>query len=411
MLSKYLRNAPKRFLAELSDFWVNLRISKLLTLRIAMHISKTPTDRVHPSLLWAVVLVLGLSACQVSESPSPSEPIVTSVSNPSWVVQHTDTTSNFIGLFAVDEQTVWAAGTGSTVARTADGGESWTTSIVDSETSLAFRDIHAFSDQSAYVLSIGNGADSKIYRTDDGGMSWDLSFENQDENSFFDCFSFWDADRGFAFSDSFEGEFRLIRTMNGGESWEDLPDDSIPDAREGEGAFASSGTCVVTRPGGLGWFSTGASGVDTRVIRTSDYGETWEEAPTPIASDSDAAGVFTLSFLDDQMGIAMGGDYAARDSSLLNTAVTHDGGKTWSAGGWSTITGSVFGVSYVPQADTPTLIAVAPTGSDFSTDNGTSWTSFSDEDFWAVAGISPSAVWAAGPNQIARLRSGSQASN
>lgn len=378
-----------------------------------MQTRKLSRDHFQTFLLLPLVLtlVLVMGACQESGSEEPSAPTATSISNPSWVIQHTDTTANFIGLFAVDEQTVWASGTGSTVVRTSDGGESWTTSIVDDGSSLAFRDIHAFNNDTAYVLSIGNATDSRIYRTDDGGMSWGLSFENQDENSFFDCFSFWDENRGIAFSDSFEGEFRLIRTMNGGESWEDLPDDSIPDARDGEGAFASSGTCVVTRPGGLGWFSTGASGIDTRVIRTADYGESWEEAPTPIASGSDAAGVFTLSFLSDQMGVAMGGDYAARDSSVLNTALTYDGGKTWSAGGLSTITGSIYGVSYVPGTETPTLIAVAPTGSDFSIDNGTSWKSFSREDFWSVAGISPEAVWAAGPNHIARLRSGSSATN
>ncbi|TDI73920.1 MAG: oxidoreductase [Bacteroidetes bacterium] len=358
------------------------------------------------ALLTLIFIGFGLNACQTSEDNSTPSAAQQGIINPAWVVQHTDTTTNYIGLFAVDENIVWASGSGGVVTRTTDGGESWTSSVVDGASSLAFRDIHAFNESTAYVLSIGNGTDSRIYQTDDAGMSWNLVFENQDENSFFDCLSFWDEDRGIAFSDSYEGEFRLIRTLDGGASWSDVPDDQLPDAHPGEGAFASSGTCLVTRAGGLGWFSTGASGIDTRVIRTADYGVTWEAAPTPIESGSGSAGIFTLSFLDDEMGVAMGGDYSARDSLLLNTALTMDGGASWTTGGQSTIRGSIFGVSYVPGSPSPTLIAVAPTGSDISTDNGASWTSFSTDDFWSVAGISPTAVWAAGPGRLARLQSG-----
>lgn len=327
-----------------------------------------------------------------------------SIANPSWEIQYTDSTARFIGLFPVDSKTVWASGANGKFVRTTDGGESWISGTVEGADSLEFRDIHAFDNRTAYILSIGNATDSRIYRTDDGGETWNLSFQNQDPNSFFDCFSFWNRERGIAFSDSHEGKFRLIRTMNGGTTWEDIPADAVPDAREGEGAFASSGTCVVTRPGGLGWFSTGASGVDTRVIRTADYGETWSEAPTPIESGSSSAGIFSLSFLDNENGIAVGGDFGKPDSLFLNTATTSDGGETWTAAGMSNIRGSIYGATYVPGTPSPTVIAVAPTGSDLSTDNGRSWNLFSSQDFWAVAATSPEDVWAVGPNHIARLR-------
>ena len=144
------------------------------------------------------------------------------------------------------------------------------------------------------MLSIGNGTDSRFYTTSDGGASWELSYQNEDPNAFFDCLSFWDRQRGIAFSDSYEGEFNLMRTQDGGASWHRIDPDVIPDARPGEGAFASSGTCLVTRPGGLAWFGTGASGVDTRVIRTEDFGDTWSEASTPIQSTDGASGYLLL---------------------------------------------------------------------------------------------------------------------
>jgi len=296
----------------------------------------------------------------------------------------------------------------SRIQRTVDGGATWSGGTVPGAERLQFRDVHAFDAENAFVLSIGGGSDSRIYRTRDGGATWDLSFQAQDSTAFFDCLSFWDADRGFAFSDSHEGEFRLIRTMDGGANWERIPPEAVPDARDGEGAFAASGTCVITRPGGLGWFSTGASGVDTRVFSTTDYGDTWTDIVTPIESNSGGSGIFSLSFLDDDRGAAFGGDYGRPDSVFNNVAVTFDGGATWSLAGRSGLGGSIFGGSYVPHAPTPTMVAVAPTGSEYSVDNGVNWTRIDSVAYWTVDFVSADAGWAAGPDIIAKIVNGAQ---
>ena len=154
----------------------------------------------YPSLsriqlaILTLPLLLASSAClNPTDSPTenPADPLIAKgLSNPSWDIQYQDSTTRFIGLFAVDDQTVWAAGTGGKFARTADGGETWFSGAVAEADSLGFRDIHAFDNRTAYVLSIGNLDNSRIYRTDDGGLTWDLQFKNQDPNSFFDCFSF-----------------------------------------------------------------------------------------------------------------------------------------------------------------------------------------------------------------------------
>jgi len=324
---------------------------------------------------------------------------------PSWEVQYTDSTTGFWAISIVDADTVWVSGTRGRVARTLDGGESWTVTEVPGAQELQFRDVHAFSASEAFVLSIGNGIDSRIYRTSDGGTSWDLSFQNEDPNGFFDCLSFWDRERGVAFSDSFEGEFTLIRTLDGGASWERLDPAFIPDARPGEGAFAASGTCLVTRPGGLAWFGTGASGMDTRVIRSADFGRSWEEAPTPIQSTDGASGVFSLSFLDDETGMAVGGKYNQPDSLYDDAAVTSDGGRSWTLVTRTGLGGAVSGVSYVPGAPTPTLVAVSASGgSAYSLDNGGSWTVFDTTSYQAVAFAAPDVGWAVGRGRISRVR-------
>lgn len=332
-----------------------------------------------------------------------STPAREALTDPAWQVQLRDTTVRFIGLYAVDRETVWAAGSGGHVARSTDGGATWALMTVPGADSLQFRDVHAFDGREAFVLSIGNGPDSRIFHTADGGATWTLSFRNNDPDAFFDCLSFWDRRRGVAFSDSHDGEFTLIRTLDGGATWERIDTARVPDARPGEGAFASSGTCVVTRPGGPGWFATGASGVDTRVIRTADYGDRWAAAPTPIPSPSSTGGIFSLAFLDDVTGVAVGGDFTAADTTYDDVALTHDGGATWVPGGRTGLGGAVYGVSWVPGAATLTLVAVSPAGSAYSADGGGSWTRFGDDEYWSVAFVAPDAGWAAGPGRISRI--------
>lgn len=351
--------------------------------------------RFFPVLLLAIVAI----GCTSSDSTQT----LAELNDPSWEWQYQDSSAFFIGIHAVDETTVWAAGSNGQVVRTIDGGASWSSMIVPGADSIQFRDVHAFDGDHAFVLSIGNGTDSRIYRTSDGGATWDLSFQNEDENAFFDCFSFWDQTAGFAFSDSYEGEFTLIRTRNGGESWSRIDPELVPDARPGEGAFAASGTCVQTRPGGLGWFATGASAVDTRVIRTKDYGATWTESLTPIASITNTQGISTMSILDEGHIAVLGGDFTQRDSIYANVALSEDGGDTWRLASSAPIGGSVYGSTYVPGTSSPTLIGVAPTGTAYSSDNAATWSRIDDTNFWTISAVSVDGIWAAGPGGVARL--------
>lgn len=352
--------------------------------------------------LLFLIPVLLLTACS-----TPDDPVVTLV-NPSWDWQYEDSTAFFIGIHAVDAGTVWAAGSNGRVVRSMDAGATWDTFFVPGAEDLQFRDVHAFNGQHALVLSIGNGTDSRIYRTMDGGANWELSFQNEDENAFFDCFSFWDPDTGFAFSDSYEGEFTLIKTTDGGDSWSRIDPAIVPDARDGEGAFAASGTCVKTWDGGLGWFATGASAEDTRVIRTTDYGASWDETVTPIASRTGSEGISTMSVLDEQHLAILGGDYTQRDSIYANVAISTDGGVSWTSGTSAPIGGSVFGSTYVPGTTSPTLIGVAPTGTAFSGDNASSWQRIDDTNFWTITSVGVDATWAAGPGGVAKLVNGQQ---
>lgn len=344
-------------------------------------------------LFAPLLLLLVLAACE-TRTPEPEAP---SFQGGSWVFVETDTAANFIGLDPVDANVVWASGTRGTFARTTDGGRSWTTDTVPGATSLQFRDVHAVSAETAYLLSAGDGENSRIYKTTDGGATWTLQFTNGPEG-FFDCLDFWDDNRGLAFSDAVDGEFILLKTDDG-ENWTRILPENVPDALPGEGGFAASGTCVVTRPGGLGWIGTGASGQGGRVYRTTDYGETWNVVATPLGVGSSTSGIFSLTFLDDQHGAALGGDYTKVDTAQTpNVAITTDGGATWTMHGATNLRGAVYGASYVPGTATPTLVATSPTGMDYSTDDGHTWMPLDSVGGpWSVAFVSPTEGWAAAP--------------
>jgi photosystem II stability/assembly factor-like uncharacterized protein len=311
-------------------------------------------------------------------------------------------TAQLIGLDAVDERIAWAAGAGGTWVRTTDGGETWETGTVAGAESLQFRDVHAVDAETAYLLSIGNGPDSRIYRTDDGGRSWALQFQADDERAFYDCFDFWSAGSGIAFSDAVEGEFPLIATHDG-RAWERLPVDRLPDAFQGEGSFAASGTCVVARGDSLAWFGTGA-GAEARVFRTADRGRSWEAVATPLAHGTPTTGTASLAFLDDWRGAVMGGDVAKPAEPTASVAVTEDGGRSWRLAGRPERPGAIYGGAFVPGAPTPSLVVVGPAGVALSTDFAATWTTIDTLDHWSVTFAAPTTGWAVGPDgRITRI--------
>ena len=142
--------------------------------------------------------------------------------------------------------------------RTIDGGETWETLVIAGADSLDFRDIQAFDQNTAFVLSIGPGDQSRIYKTSDGGKIWQRQFTNSDPKAFYDCFAFWDSTHGIAVSDSVDGKFPLIATSDG-MTWNPVVVKKMPAALPSEGAFAASGTCIATFGKNDVWFGTGGS--------------------------------------------------------------------------------------------------------------------------------------------------------
>jgi hypothetical protein len=113
-------------------------------------------------------------------------------------VQTVATEASFRGLSVVSAKVAWASGTKGTIARTTDGGKTWAAQTVPDADKLDFRDVEAFSETTAYILSAGPGPDSRIYKTSDGGKTWALQFKNAEPEGFLDAIAFWDDRNGIA---------------------------------------------------------------------------------------------------------------------------------------------------------------------------------------------------------------------
>lgn len=313
-------------------------------------------------------------------------------SNAQWQKQNIDTKASLRGLSVVSDKIIWASGTGGTVLRSIDGGKNWSVNKVPEAEKLDFRDIEAFDADTAYILSIGPGESSRIYKTTDGGKSWKLQFKNTNEKAFFDAVAFWDKTHGIAMSDPVDGKYVLIETTDG-ETWKPLDTSQMPNAKDGEAAFAASGTCLITQGKNNVFLISG--GTDARVFRSSDRGKTWSVSDTPIAKGTAGSGIFSIAMRDAKNGIIVGGNYEKPDEINNKLAFSSDSGKTWNLS--TGLSGYRSGVVYV---DKKTIVAVGASGSDLSTDGGKSWKNLDKENYNAVQANGKKAIWAVGANGL-----------
>jgi photosystem II stability/assembly factor-like uncharacterized protein len=316
-----------------------------------------------------------------------------------WANQPSSTTARLRGVSAVSDRVAWASGTEGTVVLTLDGGKTWDRRNVLGASDLDFRDIEAFDERTAYILSIGEGSQSRIYKTLNSGATWALQLTNPDPKGFLDALAFWDAEHGLVLGDPVGGRFVILSTDDGGKTWNRTAQGGMPAALLGEGAFAASGTCLVVQGDRTAWFGTGGG----RVFRSTDRGRSWTVHSTPIRAGNGSSGIFSLGFWDADHGVAVGGDYKETDRAGNVCALSSDGGRSWRLPRGPGPAGYRSAVVRVPDTPGPTLIAVGPTGTDWSEDGGETWTKLAGDGFHAAAIKSPLVGWAVGEHgRIAR---------
>ena len=284
----------------------------------------------------------------------------------------------------------WASGSKGTVLRTEDGGFVWQGCAVPAGAAdLDFRGIQAFDEQTAIVMSSGPGERSRLYRTDDGCLSWRLLKTNNDAAGFWDAIRFTDRQHGMLLGDPVGGRFVLLRTADGGVTWTRISGESVAAVKD-QGAFAASNSALLLSSptewsfctGGVAgphvWHGstefTAAPGVRKGSSPLSDTASSEELISE---AKAEASGCFSLAQHGEAI-VAVGGDYKrpeAGEGTAWSTAAAKAENNGHANFRFGTAQAGPGGYrSSVDWNDTiKAWVAVGPTGTDVSTDDGIRW--------------------------------------
>ncbi|MBC2845856.1 WD40/YVTN/BNR-like repeat-containing protein [Winogradskyella flava] len=262
---------------------------------------------------------------------------------------------------------------------------------------LHFRAIKAIKGD-LFVISITDPA--KLYKLYRKSNEPKLVYEEHNEKVFYDSMDFWNDEEGIAIGDPTDDCMSIIITRNGGETWTKLSCDGLPEAKEGEAAFAASDTNI-SIVGDKTWVATG--GKSSRIMFSPDKGKTWEVFETPILQGKETTGMYSVDFYDENNGFAIGGDYTKPNDTLANKIRTKDGGETWKVVADGKGPGYRSCVQYIPNGNGKELVAIGFKGIDYSNDSGHSWKHLSDEGFYTIRFLNDSVAYAAGRGRISKL--------
>lgn len=337
-----------------------------------------------------LIASLVLASCSGSFRPGDFRLVFTDLS--------TGSEASIRALCVVNENIVWAGGSGGQYLLTANGGNTWKTGIVEGAETDDFRSIYAWGPSRAQVF--GTSSPGRGYMTETAGEEWQLVFEDSTAGVFFNSLSYADEFRGVALSDPVDSISYIIKTNDGGFSWSRIT--GLPVLNDSEYNFAASNSCIQYNRSGRIWMVTG--GGDSRVFTSADHGDNWDVAPSGLAYSVPSGGIFSVSFVDESKGIIVGGTYDKPELNDRIAAFTLDGGEKWILSDKmpAEFRSCVFWMKY---RNRDIAVAVGKTGIDISTDHGNSWHNISDKGYYtgrAVPGTS-TAFLAGSDGRIAKI--------
>jgi len=272
------------------------------------------------------------------------------------------------GLSVVDNKTAWISGSKGYIAITIDGGKNWVWQQVKGYEQADFRDIEAFSDKEAIIMSSGTPA--LILKTIDGGVSWQLKYRNIDTTYFLDAMDFADTHHGFILGDPIKNKFLLFETKDGGNTWNNHDG---PVALPGEAAFAASGTCLRITPAGNIFIATGGAIAEVDMPKINGG---WDHHPLPVIKGQSAQGAFSIAIGKNQW-VVVGGDYQHDKYSDSTTCYSIDSGLIWQLANTSPA-GYQSCAEYINGA---TFLSTGTPGSNITNDGGKTWAKIDSTSF------------------------------
>lgn len=276
-----------------------------------------------------------------------------------------DSNYSFRGLSVVDNKVAWLGGSNGRVGMSIDGGKNWTFTVVPGFEKADFRTIYGFDKNTAIIANAGSPA--CILRTTDGGAHWGQMYKNDHAAAFIDGVDFWDKKNGVIYGDPINDKLLLLSTTDGGLTWNEFPDSSRVVLEKGEASFAASGTGI--RCFGKTNLVITTGGKVSRILFSSNKGTTWKKIKSPMIQGQSSQGIFSIAFITTNLMITVGGDFLNERNCIDHVYYTVNGGFEWkkprlTTGGYR---------ECVEFIGPKTLMAVGPTGSDITVNEGEYW--------------------------------------
>jgi photosystem II stability/assembly factor-like uncharacterized protein len=280
-------------------------------------------------------------------------------------VLHQDKPTSIRGLSVVNDNIAWISGSKGYIAITTNGGKTWAWQQIKGFEKSDFRDIEAFSDKEAIIMSSGTPA--LILNTTDGGINWKVNYRKDDSTYFLDAMDFDTPKHGFVMGDPISDKYLLMETKDGGNKWNTY---NGPDAIKNQAAFAASGTCLVTK----GTFAIATGGSTAEIITTN--GTSWTHHTLPIVQGNSAQGAFSLAVSKNQL-IVVGGDYQNDKRQDSIACYSSDKGLTWHLAD-SFPAGYQSCVEFIKQG---TFLSTGTSGTNVTINGGKGWDKIDDASY------------------------------
>jgi len=283
--------------------------------------------------------------------------------------------ASFRGIASLGKNIIWVSGSNGTVGYSQNAGVDWTWVNPQGYEKFDFRDIAIFSKKEALIVSAGSPA--VVLRTSDAGKNWTKVYEDNRANIFLDAMDFY-GKTGYILGDPIEGQFQLLKTHNKGKTWQDVSQEFILFADEGEVAFAASGSNLKVFKDKV---YIGTGGKYSSFFNYNPKKLKIDKVDVPIWSGSASTGIFSIDFRNDKEGIVVGGNYQEDKENKNNILLTKDAGNTWYRP-QTPVLGYRSAVLYLTPT---TVIATGTSGTDISTDAGEHWKNISKLSFNSIA--------------------------
>lgn len=298
----------------------------------------------------------------------------------------------------VDQQHIFFAGSEGKFGylNTADHSIEQISTIEQDGEQPEFRGL-AHTDKTDFILSAGNPA--LVYQVNYFGKRKKL-YEQTTPGTFYDAMAFWNNEEGLIIGDPIDNCMSFLTTRDRGQTWDSIPCADLAPAKEGEAAFAASNSNIAVM-GDHTWVLSG--GKTSRIYYSPDKGKKWTVYDTPLNSENETSGGYSIDFYNEKIGIIIGGDYTSPENNKANKALTKDGGKTWQLIADGSDPGYKSSVKFVPNSSGDEIVAVGPDGISYSSNGGKSWKKLSEEGFHTIEFLNDFTAYAAGDGKIARV--------